>query len=660
MQLQKLSYNVNKRTSQLIKQVILGLCILAGIVVLAIVLSYTVKDNSKQVKLYRSQIDNAMSEKMAFINTVAAGVTSGTAQADYYAYVDTMVEQYEDVSAVYVCVQENGVAYKDGIMTYMSGGWVPDEDFMVSERSWYTGAMATDGVYVSEPYVDEQTGNICITLSKTVYSNGTAIGVAGIDMYMDDLVTLIEESYDGGNYVFLTSAEGTILTHPEEELALKPDKSTNISEALNGKYEKVCKQELKNKLIIDYSGGLKFAISSRSEVMGWNVVAVISLTWMIVIVLIVVVLAVVLGIVIGQLARRRLDKGISPMFAPLEDLSSDVGRISRGELDYDFPIDEQSQEVNALSMALNDTMSGLRHYISQIADTVTAISEKNLDFTVDGDYTGDYEKIKDALMDIVRVLNDSFVEMNEEAATVLQYSDNLADTSESVAESATSQSAAVLNASGEMQHLKENMEEIVNIANSIKENTNHTNDSLTLGNEEMGDLVHAMDEIAECYSEIAGFVNDITEIASQTKMLALNASIEAARAGELGKGFAVVADEIGVLSGNSSESSSKISEAITRSLQSVEKGKELVLKTGQTIADGVSYSVENAQMVGKIVDFVETQRTSMAEITTNLQQISEMVESNAASAEENSAISTHLGECAKGLMDTIAEFRLKK
>lgn len=50
----------------------------------------------------------------------------------------------------------------------------------------------------------------------------------------------------------------------------------------------------------------------------------------------------------------------------------------------------------------------------------------------------------------------------------------------------------------------------------------------------------------------------------------------------------------------------------------------------------------------------------MAEITTSLQQISEMVENNAASAEENSAISTHLGECAKGLMNTIAEFRLKK
>lgn len=660
MQLEKLSYNVIRKTNRLIRQIILCLCVLAGVAVLAIVLAYTVQDNSKQVKLYRSQIDNVMSEKTAFINTVAAGAASGTAAADYYAYVDTMVGEYEDVSAVYLCMMDEDAIYKDGLMTYMSGGWVPDEDFMVSERSWYIGAMASDGVYVSEPYVDEQSGNLCITLAKMVRRDGEVIGVAGLDMYMDDLVALIEASYDGGNYVFLTSAEGTILAHPSEEIVLKADESTSVSEALDGRYEKVCKQELKNHLIMDYSGGLKFAISNQSEITGWNVVAVISLAWKLVLVLIVVVLALVVGILIGKLAKHRLLHAITPMFAPLEELSSNVSRISRGELDYTFSVDEQSQEVHELSVALNDTMGGLKHYISQITDTVTAISQKDLDFAVNGDYTGDYEKIKEALQNIVEVLNESFAELNSQAGIVLQYSGQLADTSESVAQTATSQSEAVLNASGQMERLKEDMEKIVGIVNSIRANTAHTNESLSQGNEEMAELVQAMDEIADCYKEIAGFVSEINEIASQTKMLALNASIEAARAGESGKGFAVVADEIGALSGSSSESSTRISEAITKSLSSVEKGKELVSRTGKTIADGVGCSAENAQMVGKIVESVKTQEASLTEITAELQAISSMVENNAASAQENSAISTHLGECAKGLMDTIAEFQLKK
>lgn len=660
MQLQKLSSNVNKRANQSIKRIIFGLCFLAGIAMLAIVMTYTIKDNSKQVKLYGSQIDNKMSEKVAFINTVAAGATSGTAKSDYYAYVDTMVKQYDDVSAVYVCVKQDKVIYKDGIMTYMSGGWVPGNDFIVSERSWYKGALDTDGVYVSEPYVDEQSGNICITLSKAVYSNGKAIGVVGMDMYMDDLVTLIEGSYNGGNYVFLTSAQGTILTHPNEKFKLTADTSTTVSDALNGRYKSVCEKELKTKLIMDYSGGLKFAISNHSKTTGWNVVAVISLTWIILIVVLVAVLAIVFGIVIGRLAKKQLINGISPMFAPLEDLASNVSKISNGELDYSFYVDEHSQEVNALSVALNDTMKGLQHYISEITNTVTAISEKNLNFTVDGEYTGDYEKIKDALINIVNVLNDSFAEINEQAATVLQYSDNLADTSESVAESATLQSESVMNASKEMKNLTDNMEKIASFASSIKENIDNTNVSLNLGNEEMRELVKAMEEIASCYDEIAGFVSEINAIASQTNLLALNASIEAARAGESGRGFAVVADEIGALSGSSSKSSAKISDAISRSLQSVEKGKELVTKTEKTISDSVNYSAENTQMVEKIVDFVETQRVSASEISASLNTISEMVESNAASAQENSAISTHLGDCAKGLMDTIAQFQLKK
>ena len=68
---------VNKRAGVSIRRIIFGLCLLAGIIVLAIIIAYTIKDNSKQVQLYSAQIDNAMSEKIAFINTVATGVSSG-------------------------------------------------------------------------------------------------------------------------------------------------------------------------------------------------------------------------------------------------------------------------------------------------------------------------------------------------------------------------------------------------------------------------------------------------------------------------------------------------------------------------------------------------------------------------------------------------------
>lgn len=660
MELQKLSSNVNKRASLSIRRIIFGLCLLAGIAVLAIIISYTIKDNNKQVQLYSSQIDNTMSEKLAFINTVATGASSGMADADYYAYVDAMVEQYDDVSAVYVCVKQDGVIYSDGIMTYMSGGWLPPEDFVVSERAWYTGAVNTQGVYVAEPYIDEQSGDICITVAKAIYRDGSIIGVAGMDMYMDDLVTLIESSYNGGNYVFLVSKDGIILTHPNEEIALSTEKSTSIADALNGKYKSVYENKLATRLILDYNGELKFAICNVAETTDWSVVAVISLTWIIAIIALIIILTAVLGVVLGQWAKRQLNNGISPMFSPLEELAANVSKISEGELDYVFHEDEQSQEVNALSIALNNTMRGLQHYIAEITNTVTSISEKNLNFSIDGEYAGDYEKIETALISIVKVLNESFAEINEQAATVLQYSEDLSETSESVANVATKQSESVLNASREMKNLTDDMEKIAELAVSIKANTDKVNERLSIGNTEMNELVMAIDEIAGCYDEIAGFVTEINAIASQTNLLALNASIEAARAGEAGKGFAVVADEIGTLSANSSQASAKIHEVIAHSKVSVERGKELVAKTDKTISDSADFSANNTQIVDEIVDFVETQKNSADEISASITKISEMVEDNAASAEENAAISSNLGECAQTLMNTIGQFQLKK
>jgi len=660
MELQKLSTNVNKRAHLSIMRTIGALCLFAGAAVLAIIITYTIRDNAKQVRLYSSQIDNTMSEKVAFINTVAAGVSSGTAQSDYYAYVDTLVEQYDDVSAVFVCVKQNDAIFSDGIMTYMSGGWLPPEDFVVSDRSWYAGAAATQGIYVTEPYVDEQSGNICITLSKAVYIDGDLLGVVGMDMYLDDLVTLIEGSYDGGSYVFLTSNEGVILTHPNEEIALSNDQSTTVSEALGGTYKDVCENKLVTKLIWDYSGGLKFAVSNTAETTGWNVVAVISLTWIVLVIALIIIFALIVGIVLGRLSKRQLLNGINPMFSPLEELAANVSKISDGELDYVFHVDEQSQEVNALSIALNNTMKGLQQYISGITNTVTSISEKNLNSSVDGNYAGDYGKIKDALIDIMKVLNESFININEQAAIVLQYSEDLSETSKNVADMATAQSDSVISASREMTHLTDNMEKIAEFAASIKVNTDSVNERLAVGNAEMNELVLAIDEIAHCYDEIAGFVTEINTIASQTNLLALNASIEAARAGEAGRGFAVVADEIGQLSADSSQSSAKIREVIMHSLKSVEKGKEYVAKTDKTISDSAEYSAKNTQMVDEIVNFVETQRNSAREISASINKISEMVGNNAESAKENSDISSRLGVCAQTLMDTIAQFQLKK
>ncbi|MCR5216537.1 MAG: hypothetical protein K6C69_06330 [Lachnospiraceae bacterium] len=659
MDIQKLSTNVNRKVGRSVKWIVIILCIATALAMLGTYMRESAATNVSNVKLYTSEVETSMGEKMSFIDTVAAGVTSGSVTGDYYDYVDTMVAMYDDVSAVYVVLYDGNKTYEDGYTTYMSGGWIPPETFVVSSRAWFTGAMSQEGTYISEPYVDEQSGGICITLAKAIYKDGKTIGVAGLDMYMDDLVSLIESSYHDGNYVFLVSGEGTILTHPNDAFALSASASTKISDALKGRYMKAYNKDLKTSTIMDYAGGLKNVLCYDSQLTGWSILSVTSLKVIIFIICEMAILAVVLAILISKLATKGLAKEISPMFAPLEDLTSNVRSITDGELEYEFDVDEQSEEVNRLSTALNDTMHGLRQYIQQITDTVTAISEKDLSFSVNGDYNGDYSKIRDALTDIINVLNQSFAEINEQARTVLEFSGNLAETSEAVADSATQQAHAVQDASKEMGTLTENMAKIAEIAERIKSNTAVTNAGLATGSKEMDELVGAMDEIGNCFNEISEFVDEINNIASQTNLLSLNASIEAARAGEVGRGFAVVAGEISSLADTSSAASSKISETINRTQVAVNKGRDMVGRTAKTIDDSVANSVASDEMVNEIVGFVDTQKSSTTHISENLKEISQMVETNAASAEENSAISSQLGDCAKSLMDTIGEFRLR-
>lgn len=188
----RIGHSVIKTLRRVLSIVCLESFILGGILVVA----YNLKENKSASKEYTGEIDRAMQSKVSMLEAVASGISSGTLteRDDIQNYVDSMVEMDDQISAVYSCYDEN--------ITVMSGGWQPPEDFVVMEREWYKKAQEEpDKVYISEPYVDIQSGGICITLSKATYNNGKVAGVVGMDMYMDNLVSLIEESYSSGRYV---------------------------------------------------------------------------------------------------------------------------------------------------------------------------------------------------------------------------------------------------------------------------------------------------------------------------------------------------------------------------------------------------------------------------------------------------------------------------
>ena len=169
-----------------------------------------------------------------------------------------------------------------------------------------------------------------------------------------------------------------------------------------------------------------------------------------------------------------------------------------------------------------------------------------------------------------------------------------------------------------------------------------------------------MKEIGAASHKISSITKVIEDIAFQTNILALNAAVESARAGEAGKGFAVVADEVRSLAGKSAEAAKQTADLIMHSVTSVSEGEQLADETAKVLKGVAEQAVLVEQAIKEIEESSSYQVQVIEQINQGLSQVSAVIQTNAATAEESSSSSEELAAQAQMLQQEVSRFRLLK
>ena len=176
--------------------------------------------------------------------------------------------------------------------------------------------------------------------------------------------------------------------------------------------------------------------------------------------------------------------------------------------------------------------------------------------------------------------------------------------------------------------------------------------------EQMQELQDEIRRIKSISNEIEMIVTSIEEIASQTSLLALNASIEAARAGDVGRGFTVVADQIGKLASDSAKAVVTTKELIGKTIEEVDRGNVVTEKTVEGFLRIIKELENFAEAAKANSEVSRTQSAALQQVEQGVEQISLVTQQNAASAEECSAISEELAARSAELDALVNKFKL--
>ena len=456
-------------------------------------------------------------------------------------------------------------------------------------RPWYKGAEGSSTSTLTEPYIDAATGQLIISIATASKKAGQSVGVVGGDLSLQSLVdTLAARDFDGMGYVFLVSADGKILVHPDKALVMKslkeaypqdtPRISSDFSEVtVDGKTRIVTFAPIKGLPSVNWYIGLSVdkdqAFAMLSEFRTSAVIAT--------------VIAVAIIIALLGMLIRLLIQPLHVMTRAMEDIAEGEGDLTKRLTIVN------NDEFGILGTAFN-------RFVERIHGSIREVSSA----------TG---QVNEVALRVVAASNSSMYNSDQQASrtsSVAAAINQLGAAAQEIARNA----AQASNQASDARGLAEDGQQVVD--RSIKA-MNQLSSMLSASSSNIESLNSKTVNIGQ-------ILEVITSISQQTNLLALNAAIEAARAGEAGRGFAVVADEVRNLAHRTQESAQQVQTMI----EELQVGARESVSTMGDSQRHSQDSVEIANLAGERLNSV----------TVRIGEIDGMNQSVATATEEQTAV----------------------
>lgn len=540
-----------------------------------------------------------------------------------------------------------------------------------SDRAYVKSAMKGETA-VSEPLVSKITGQLSIMVSAPIWEGGVpGKKVAGVvyfvpnETFLNDIVASLQVSPNGSAYI-LNNA-GYTIAHKNMD-NVKNRENTQEDAKTDKKLKDLAALEVRMTLgesgfgRYEYGGSRKFlAFSPIEGTEGWSLAInapTKDFTQSTVNGIIITIILMVVFLAISSYMAYRLARQIGE---PVKDCAQRLRLLAEGDLDTPVHEIHTGDETQILADSARTLVRGFRLMIQDMDEMLAEMSRGNLtaDSKCEEAYVGGYRGLLDSARKLSAQLSDTLRQINQSADQVSAGAEQVSAGAQALSQGATEQASAIEELAATINDISGKIIATADRAGDVHSQSSETGREVEQCNEQMFELVNAVRDIGESSSQIGKIIKTIEDIAFQTNILALNAAVEAARAGTAGKGFAVVADEVRNLASKSAEASKSTSVLIEGSARSVEKGMKIADETAASLQKAVISTENTVKAVDKITEATAEQSQAVSQVTQGMDQISSVVQTNSATAEESAAASEELSGQAVILKELVGQFKTR-